>query len=140
MRIAFLAAMLGVGSFLVFHWSLCRMGIEEARTMVFCSISFFEWLVAFNCRADETTIFKLGIFRNRPLMLSIFIAVILQAAVLYVPVLRIPFNTVPLGISGWAILATPAIAIFVIESMRKIFFPRLFGLGKWSPRSFGRGV
>ena len=133
LRIGFMAAMMSVGIFLVFNWAQARTSIEEARTIAFCSLVAFEWFRAFNARSDEHTIFKLGIFRNRWLVMSIAVAIMLQLAAVYVPFLRAAFHTVPLGIEGWGIALLAGGSLFVVEELRKLLFPRLFSLGKWRP-------
>ncbi|MCJ7808437.1 MAG: HAD-IC family P-type ATPase [Dehalococcoidia bacterium] len=132
-RVAFLAAMMGVGVFAIFKWSYGRVSIEEARTMAFCTLVAFEWLRAFNARSDEYTIFKLGIFRNRYMVLAVGVAVLLQMAVVYIPFMQTAFHTVPLDLAQWGIIIGIAGSIFITEEMRKIIAPKLFSRGKWNP-------
>jgi Ca2+-transporting ATPase len=68
-RVLFMATFMGTGIFLVFNWAQARFSIEEARTITFCTMVTFEWFRAFNARDDEHTIFRLGIFKNRVLVL-----------------------------------------------------------------------
>ncbi len=133
LRIGFLAIMMSVGVFLIFNWAQARMSLDEARTIAFCSLVAFEWFRAFNARSDERTIFKLGVLRNKWLVVSISVAILLQMAVIYVPFLQVAFHTVPLGIDKWGIAILAGGSLFVIEETRKIHFPRLFSLGKWKP-------
>ena len=133
LRIGFMATLMGIGVYAVFSWAQTRMSLEEARTVAFCSMVAFEWFRAFNARSDERTVFKLGVFRNRWLVMAIFVAIMLQLAVVYLPSLQIAFGTVPLGIDKWAIIISAGAALFIIEETRKALFPRLFSLGKWGP-------
>jgi len=133
LRIGFLAILMSVGIFLIFNWAQARVSLEEARTLAFCSMVAFEWFRAFNARSDEYTSFRLGIFRNRWLVVSILIAIILQLAVVYMPFLQVAFKTVPLGIDKWGIAILAGGSLFAIEEIRKTLFPRLFTLGKWKP-------
>ena len=133
LRVGFMAILMSVGIFLIFNWAQARMSLEEARTLAFCSMVAFEWFRAFNARSDEHTLFRLGIFRNRWLVVSILIAIILQLAVIYVPFLQVAFHTVPLGIDKWGIAILAGGSLFAIEEIRKVLFPRLFTLGKWRP-------
>jgi Ca2+-transporting ATPase len=132
-RVAFLATMMGVGLWLVFHWAQGRMSIEEARTLAFTSMVSFEWFRAFNARSDERTVFKLGVFHNRWLLLGVGIGVLLQIAVIYLPPLQTAFSTVPLAPWQWGIALGAGAALFSIEEARKTLFPRLFSSGKWKP-------
>jgi len=137
LRVGFLAVLMSVGIFLIFNWAQARMSLEEARTIAFCSVVTFEWFKAFNARSDEYTIFRLGVFRNRWLVIAIAVAIMLQLAVVYVPFLQTAFSTVPLGIDKWGIAILAGGSLFAIEEIRKALFPRLFSSGKWRPLSEG---
>lgn len=130
-RVAFLASMLGAGAFLVFLWTLQRYEIHEARTMAFCAIVAFEWLVAFNARSDERTIFQLGILKNRWVVGAVLAGFALQMMVVYIPFFHDPFDTVSLKAFEWGIVLIPGASIFLIETFRKLIFPKLFSFGKW---------
>jgi len=131
-RITVMAILIGLGTFLIFRWAETRMTIEEARTLAFCTIVAFEWLMAFSARSDEHTIFRLGIFRNRALVFSIGLAVLLQLAVVYVPFLQIAFGTFPLSLRDWGIVALAAGGLFNLEEIRKSILPRLYSFGKYN--------
>jgi Ca2+-transporting ATPase len=133
LRIAFMATMLGAGVFIVFDWAQQRMSIEEARTLAFCTMVAFEWFRAFNARSDEFTVFKLGIFSNRWLIMAIGIAIGLQIAVVYTPFLQVAFGTVPISAGSWGTAVLAGATLFVLEEFRKAVAPNLFSLGKWKP-------
>jgi Ca2+-transporting ATPase len=135
LRIATLAGILGTGAFLVFRWTLNHYEIHEARTMTFCSIVIFEWLVAFNARSDVHTIFKLGVFKNRWLVAAISTGIVIQLAVIYLPFMHKPMDTVALRWFEWVIALTPGLFIFFFETFRKIIAPKLYTIGKWQPLS-----
>jgi Ca2+-transporting ATPase len=140
LRIGFMAALLGTGVYMVFNWATPRMSLEEARTIAFCSLVAFEWFRALNARSDEHSIFKLGLFSNRWLIIAIAGAVSLQMAVIYTTPLQIAFSTVPLSLSDWGIALLAGGSLFIVEETRKLLFPRLFSLGKWKPVSRPRGL
>jgi Ca2+-transporting ATPase len=133
LRILFMSGLMGIGIFLVFNWAQTVYSLEEARAIAFCTMVMFEWLRAFNARSDEYTVFKLGLFKNRWLVLSVSVAILLQLAVIYLPPLQTAFQTVPLAIDRWGIIILAGGSLFVIEELRKVFFPRLFSRGKWQP-------
>jgi Ca2+-transporting ATPase len=132
-RILVMAALIGTGVFLIFRWAEPRMSVEEARSLAFCALVAFEWFMAFSARSDEHSIFKLGILRNKILLFSILLAVLLQLAVIYVPFLQTAFRTYPLSLSDWGIIIGSAGGLFLLEELRKIFFPHLYSLGKYQP-------
>ena len=136
-RIAVMALVIGLGTFLIFRWAEPRMSIDEARTLAFCAIVAFEWLMAFSARSDEHTIFKLGILRNKALVFSIGLAVLLQIAVVYVPFLQTAFKTYPLTLRDWIIVVAASGGLFILEEIRKAVFPGLYRIGKYSPVKTG---
>ena len=133
MRVGFLAGMLGIGTVLIFSVMETGRGLEEARTIAFCSVVIFEWLLAFNARSDEHTIFRLGVFRNRWMFIALSTVILLQVAVVYVPFLQAAFGTVSIGITGWATAVIPGATTLVIETLRKVARPQMFNRGKWQP-------
>jgi len=136
LRVCFFALLMGGGLYLIFNWAVTRMGTMEARTLAFTSMVAFEWFRAFNARSDEHTVFSLGINRNPWLLAGVGTAIALHFAVLYLPFLQVAFKTVPLDLRGWGIAFAAGGSLFLIEEVRKLFFPRLFSLGKWRPLKF----
>jgi Ca2+-transporting ATPase len=90
----------------------------------------FELFLTMNSRSDEHTVFKLGFFKNRWLLISVLAAALLQLAVVYVPFLQIAFSTVPIGLTDWGIIILIGLGLFAIEETRKALFPKLFSRGK----------
>ncbi|MBC8477085.1 MAG: cation transporting ATPase C-terminal domain-containing protein, partial [Dehalococcoidia bacterium] len=91
------------------------------------------WFRAFNARSSQYTIFHLGIFRNRWLLMSTAVAISLQLFVVYAPFMQVAFSTVPLTLGKWGIALLAGASLFIIEETRKSLFPRLFNLGQWRP-------
>ena len=132
-RVGFLAGMLGIGTVIVFNFIESNASLQEAQTIAFCSIVIFEWFLAFNARSDEFTVFRLGLLRNRWILISLSVAILLQIAVVYVPFFQVAFGTYPLSLHEWAIALLPGTTIFVVETIRKQVKPQLFNRGKWQP-------
>ncbi|MCK9356082.1 MAG: HAD-IC family P-type ATPase, partial [Dehalococcoidia bacterium] len=130
-RIITMAVAIGLGSFFIFRWADARMGVDHARTLAFCAVAAFEWFMAFSARSDEHTVLSLGWFKNRVLVASIGLAVLLQLAVVYVPLLQTAFHTVPLELIDWAVILAAGGGLFLLEETRKALFPKLFSAGKW---------
>lgn len=131
LRIAFIAALMGAGTFLVFNWAYSHEALAEARTVAFTAMVTYQWFAAFYARSDEIPVFKLGVFRNRYLVFSIFVAVLLQLAVIYIPVFGPVFGTYPLTAEDWGIVLLASFSLFLIEELRKYLAPGLFSRGKW---------
>ncbi|MFA5307882.1 MAG: HAD-IC family P-type ATPase [Dehalococcoidales bacterium] len=131
LRTLFIAVLIGIGSFLLFRWAEPRMRLEAAETMTFCALNTFVWFIAFSARSDEHSVFKIGFFKNKILVLSIAFVALLQVAIVYTPFLQTAFHTAPIRLMDWGIIIGAGLALFLLEETRKHFFPRLFSWGKW---------
>lgn len=129
-RTVFLAALLGLGGFIVFFIGIKNYNIEIARTMTLCAIVAFEWIMATEMRSDSIPSRKLGFFKNSQLLWAIALALIFQFVILNVSLLQRLFSVEPLNVKQWCVSLSPAIIIFFLESLRKEFFPDLFSKGK----------
>ncbi len=133
-RIGILAFFLGIGTFSLFRHIYPILALDKARTIVLCSIIVFEWLIALEMRSDETPFRKVGILHNKPLIISIGIAGILHLLIIYTPICNKIFHTQPLSLQDWGLAIVPGLFIFILESIRKEFFPQLFSIGKFTPK------
>ena len=73
--------------------------IEQARTVAFTCITFFEVILAYQCRSESKHILKQGwngLFANKMLAVSGVVTLILHFSILYVPFLNEIFHVVPL--------------------------------------------
>jgi Ca2+-transporting ATPase len=82
-------------------------------------------------RSVELPLRKIGVFKNRPMLLAIGCAFVLHLCILYIPFFSDLFHTHPLTVREWGLAVLPGAIIFIIESLRKEFFPKLFSSGKW---------
>ncbi|MDI6852434.1 MAG: cation-translocating P-type ATPase [Deltaproteobacteria bacterium] len=79
--------------------------LMQAQTMVFLTLVLLELVAAFNCRSDYHSIFTVGIFPNRFLVIAVLISFVMMAAAIHWPPLAKLFHTVPLRPVDW-LLAT----------------------------------
>jgi Ca2+-transporting ATPase len=125
-RIGFLSFLLGLGSFFVFNYSYLEMSLEKARTMTLCSLVAFEWLMAFKMRSHDLPLRKIGLFSNLSLLLAVLTALSFHLLILYIPLMQKLFQTEPLSLREWIFALTPGATIFILETIRTEFFPKLF--------------
>lgn len=76
-------------------------GISRARTAAFIVLACSQLFHSLNCRSMTESLFKLGLFTNKKLVLAIFISFSLQMAAVYLPVFQTAFKTEPLGAFDW---------------------------------------
>lgn len=92
-----------------------------ATTMTLGAIVFSQIGVVFNCRTERASIFKVGFFTNRMVLIGIACELTLLSLYAYLPFLHGLFNTAPLGLREWAFLVIWAPMIFLLDEMRKAF-------------------
>ncbi|MCM8779255.1 MAG: calcium-translocating P-type ATPase, SERCA-type, partial [Candidatus Omnitrophica bacterium] len=88
--------MLGQGAFIafcsLFAFSFVlfveKGGIERARTAAFIVLACSQLFHSFNCRSLNESLFKIGVFTNKKLILATAVSFFLQMAVVYVPFLQ----------------------------------------------------
>ncbi len=95
--------------------------LEEAQGLVFLSLVVIQFFAAFNFRSDRHSLFEIGFFGNKWLNLAVIWQVLLQALIVYVPLLQGPFHTFSLGISEWALVILLAATIFPVLELTKVF-------------------
>ncbi len=104
--------MLLQGSFIAFCCLLAfvfvlfieKSGIVRARTAAFIVLSCSELFHSFNCRSMTKSLFKIGIFTNKKLILANLISFLLQMAVVYIPFAQKIFKTEALGFTDWLLV------------------------------------
>jgi len=106
-QMAFL--MLMQGSFIAFCSLLAfvfvlfieKEDIGRARTAAFIVLSCSQLFHSFNCRSSTESLFKIGVFSNKNLVLANCVSFFMQMSVVYVPFLQGVFKTRPLGMFDW---------------------------------------
>jgi Ca2+-transporting ATPase len=78
--------------------------LTEARTMTFTTLVLAQLFNAFNARSDRVSAFH-HLFTNAYLWAAVALSVVLQAAVVHVPLLNDAFDTSALDLTGWLVCA-----------------------------------
>jgi P-type Ca2+ transporter type 2C len=129
-RMFFMSIIMAGGTVGLFYWELQTSGLDQARTIAFCTIVSFQWFNALNSRSSHQSVFKIGFLSNRWLMIGLPVAIVLQLLVIYAPPLQELFHTVPLSASQWGILFGVSASVWILEEIRKAVVPHLFDRGK----------
>ncbi|MDD5669723.1 MAG: cation-translocating P-type ATPase, partial [Candidatus Omnitrophica bacterium] len=100
-------------------------GINRARTAAFIVLSCAQLFHSFNCRSMTKSLFSLGLFSNKSLILANAISFGLQMVVVYVPFLQVVFKTQPLGIIDWCLViiisSFPLVAMECVKAVNTKF-------------------
>ncbi len=130
--IVLVGAIMAVGTLLVLDASLPGGFIEGtgtlpyAHTMAFTTLVLFQIFNVLNARSDERSAFA-GLFANTWLWAAIAGSVLLQAAVVHVPVLQRAFSTVALSGGDWLFCTAVASSVLWLREIGK-------RIGRVSPR------
>jgi Ca2+-transporting ATPase len=96
-------------------------GINRARTAAFIVLACSQLFHSFNCRSMTESLFKIGIFTNKKLVIATFVSFLLQMAVVYVPFLQKVFKTTPLGMADWVfVISISSFPLWAMELLKKI--------------------
>jgi len=107
------------GAFLYFYNT--GMDIGYLRTMMFSALAMDSLFYVFSVRNLKKSIFRVNLFSNRLLLISVVAGGLLQVAVVYIPVLQRMFSTVGLSLGDWGIvLGLSLLKVLVIEITKDI--------------------
>ncbi len=121
--ISTVTALLSLG---IFYWIWKSTGdLDKARTMIFTAVAVDSLLYVFSCRSVRHSIFKIGLYSNKYLLVAVGMGLFLQVLAVYAPFLQKVFYTVPLNIIDWVIVLSVGIfAIGAIELAKWFFIHR----------------
>jgi len=125
---------IGISTVLVFAGVyLLKNNIAEARTMAFCTLVFSQMFHVFDCRSELFSVFEIGLFKNKYLLVATGCSICMQLLVVYHPFMREVFATVPLTLVDWGIILGISGWTFIIGATRHVFFRK-----RVSRAAFGR--
>jgi len=90
-----------------------------AQTMVFITLILAELVNAFNCRSDIHSLFTVGFWRNRFLVGSALLSLVIMVVVIHWQPLSYLFHTRPLSLGDWLVAAGLSLTIFPVVEVTK---------------------
>lgn len=119
-RIGIVATLLLTGAFGSFRWSLEQgYSHEVARTVAVNVFVMVELFYLFNCRSLTKSMFALGLFSNRWILVGATAMVLLQFAFTYLPTMNRLFHSAPIGWDAWWRIMLTAFATYMIVGFEK---------------------
>ncbi|MHB8158427.1 MAG: cation transporting ATPase C-terminal domain-containing protein, partial [Desulfocucumaceae bacterium] len=114
-------AVIGLVSLLA-YWLALDWGRtpEEARTMTFITMAMSQLFHSFNARSLDQSLFSLGVFSNRSLVLAFLISVVALVLVVATPFLREAFDTAILRQSDWLLVLGLSITPLAVVELSKL--------------------
>ena len=98
--------------------------MRYAQTMAFTTLMLSQMFNIFNARSESRSAFA-GFFRNRWLWLAIAASVLLQIAVIYLPMLQQAFSTTHLNAQDWLICGAAASSVLWLRELTKFIAHRM---------------
>jgi len=87
--------------------------------MVFAGIVTAQMGNLLGCQSSRTSVFKIGLFKNRWVPMGIAFEVAVVLSIVYIPYLQSIFNTTALGINEWFYVVTFIPIMFFADELRK---------------------
>jgi Ca2+-transporting ATPase len=98
--------------------------LPYAQTMAFTTLVFFSLFTVFSSRSDHRSAF-VDLFSNLWLWGAVALSIVLQIAVVYVPVLQQAFSTVSLAPRDWMTCIVVASSVLWVRELAKVVARRL---------------
>jgi Ca2+-transporting ATPase len=95
------------------------LGSPAWQTMVLCVIAFSQLAHAMAIRSEFESLFTQGLLTNKPLLGAVMFTVLLQLALVYVPVMNDLFGTKPLAFRELAATVLIGVVVFVAVEIEK---------------------
>jgi Ca2+-transporting ATPase len=112
---------LGLIALGAFSYSLygLHQELDQARTVAFTVMVVAQLVHVFNCRSERLSLFQLGVGTNRALVWTVLLSLVVQVAVLTIPVAAPIFKVVPLPIEDWALIGGMGVLPFLLMELVK---------------------
>jgi len=119
-RIGLVGLMLLIGAFGLFEWALLHgQSVETARTVAVNMFIFGQMFYLFNCRSLRYSMFRLGVFSNRWMILGVVVMILAQLLFTYSPLMNQLFGSAPMSMSQWLWVLAGGLVIYTVVGIEK---------------------
>ncbi len=113
------ATIMALSCFAVFLLANPLQNIEKARTMVFATIASMVLVVPFAFRSLEQPITKIGLFKNKALLIGSTCTLLITLIAMYVPLFQKIFKLATMQATDWLLpMAATIITVLFIETFK----------------------
>ena len=112
-------AAIALGAFAYSLYGL-HQEVDQARTVAFTVMVITQLVHAFNCRSERRSLFDLGPWTNRPLLLAFSLSLGIQIALLTIPAAAPVFKIAPLPIVDWVVMGAVGVLPFLLMELMKV--------------------
>ncbi len=110
--------LIGTITMVAFRYGL-NSSPEKARTMAFMVLSISQLFHAMNLTSRTHSLFQVGIFKNKWLILTVFFGIALQVMVASLPFFQMLLKTVSLDVFSWGIVFSLAFSPILLNEASK---------------------
>jgi Ca2+-transporting ATPase len=119
-HILWVGFMMGIVTLSLQAWAIHHADAHW-QTMAFSVLCFSQLGHVMAIRSDQKSIFRIGIFSNKPMLIALIVTITLQLMVIYVPFLNTIFKTAPLTLTELAItIGVSSIVFWAVEFEKAI--------------------
>ncbi len=121
-KISSAALIMVIGTLGIFFWELNNGSghLERSMTLAFTGFVMFQMFNALNCRSEDKSIFHIGFFSNKWVLIAIAGSILMQLGVIYVPFLQFIFDTVALSLKDLVYVTLVASSVFIFDEVWKL--------------------
>jgi Ca2+-transporting ATPase len=94
--------------------------VGYARTMAFTTLVLYQMFNVFNCRSQDHSILKIGLFTNRWLVLAVASSIVFHMLVIYWSPLQTAFEAAPLTLFDWGLATAVASSVMIVMEIVKL--------------------
>ncbi len=128
-RVLLVGFLILLGSFGLFEFELLRgSSIEVARSVAINTVVAIQTFYLFNTRSLSQSVFTIGLLTNRWAIAGVLVMALLQILFTYASFMNGLFQTAPIPLQSWGMIAGVALSVFL-----------LIELEKWIVRQFKNG-
>ena len=113
-----MAGLMVVGTIPLFRHFLPQ-GLDKARTVAFTAMSMFQLFNVLNMRSLKKSLFKIGVFSNKWVLLALGASFLLMLGVIFLPWISGIFRFVPLTIGELAIIILISSSVLIAGEVYK---------------------
>lgn len=121
-RVAFVGSMIAISAFILEAWLAPRgHSAEFVRTVLLQMLVTAQWLYMINCRNSDGFSINRGLLKNKGIWMVTGVLLLLQLAIIYLPVMQMMFGTEALPARYWFVtLAMGAVMFFIVEIEKRL--------------------
>ncbi|MBD3314793.1 MAG: HAD-IC family P-type ATPase [Chitinivibrionales bacterium] len=92
--------------------------LSQAQTMAVTSIVFLQVFYLLNCRSLQRSVFTIGLFSNKAVIVGVLTLLFLQTGYVYLPFMNALFGSAPLDVTDWlesALFGAVVLPVITVE-------------------------